>query len=49
MEIAFLAPFTSSSISPDLYEINRPPFYTNGMQYSPKVERLATALDTTKS
>ena len=37
--IAFLEELISSSQSPDLYEINCPPVFTKGRQYSDKVER----------
>ena len=49
IEIAFFELLTSSSHSPDLYETNLPPIFTNGRQYSIKVERFSTALDTDKS
>ena len=44
--IAAFALSTSSAQSPDLYETNFPPIFTNGRQYSDKVDRFATALDT---
>ena len=46
---ALSASLASSSTFPDLYGRNLPPSFTNGRQYSDKVERFATALDTQRS
>lgn len=46
---AFLESSFSFSTSPDLYDINIPPIRIYGIQYSDKVARLATALETHKS
>lgn len=44
--MADFASDTSLSHSPDLYDTKQPPIFTNGRQYSERVDRFATALDT---
>ena len=46
---AFSAFFISSSDLSDLYEINFPPGFIKGIQYSLNVLRFATALETARS
>ena len=48
-DIALMDSLYSISIFVDLYEINCPPVFTKGRQYSESVERLATALEQQKS